>query len=237
MIRAEGLTRSFGGSAVVRDVSFEVRAGEVVGFLGPNGAGKTTTIRMLLGLLRPSSGTALLDRPVGYLPETFSGYESLSVAAYLRFWCRVRRLDATTEIPEALAATDLSALARRPIRRLSKGQRQRVGLAQAVLGSPRSLVLDEPTIGLDPSQLVDARRLMRAAADDGAAVLFSTHLLAEASAVCDRIVVVVGGRVVAEERPGSATDLEERFLRLVGAAELSGTGSIGEPVTDAEPVA
>ena len=222
MIRAEGLTRSFGGRVAVHDVSFQVSPGEVVGFLGPNGAGKTTTIRMLLGLLRPSSGIAEVDRPVGYLPETFVGYEALSVGAYLRFWCRVRSIDGDAVAP-ALEATDLTELHRRPIGRLSKGQRQRVGLAQAVLGSPASLVLDEPTIGLDPSQIVDARRLMRAAAERGGAVLFSTHLLAEAAAVCDRIVVVVGGRIVAEERPGSSDELEERFLRLVGRAELSAT--------------
>ena len=220
MIRAAGLRRSFGGSEVVHDVSFEVAPGEVVGFLGPNGAGKTTTIRMLLGLLRPSSGEAHLTRPVGYLPETFEGYGALSVRSYLEFWCRAHRLDRTAVVPPALAATDLEGLQRRPIRRLSKGQRQRVGLAQAVLGQPASLVLDEPTIGLDPSQLVDARRLMRDRADQGAAVLFSTHILSEAASVCDRIVVIVGGRVVAEEVPGSSTELEERFLRLVGAAQL-----------------
>lgn len=232
MIRADGLTRAFGGATVVRDVSFTVEPGEVVGFLGPNGAGKTTTIRMLLGLLRPSSGSTTLDRPCGYLPENFAGYEALSVGAHMRFWCRAHELDPGEAIPPALAATGLDELVGRPIRRLSKGQRQRVGLAQAILGAPRSLVLDEPTIGLDPSQLVDARSVMRTAADDGAAVLFSTHLLAEAAAVCDRIVVIVGGTVVAEERPGSTEELEERFLRLVGAAELSSAAGLSSAPGD-----
>jgi len=221
MIRADGLTRSFAGRAAVDDVSFAVAPGEVVGFLGPNGAGKTTTIRMLLGLLRPSTGRVEITRPVGHLPEAFAGYDALSVEQQLRFWCRVRDLDPDEAIPPALAATDLTELARRPLRRLSKGQRQRVGLAQAVLGDPPTLVLDEPTIGLDPAQLVDARRLVRDAAGRGAAVLLSTHLLAEASAVCDRIVVIVGGRIVAEEVPGSSDELEERFLRLVGEGSLS----------------
>jgi ABC-2 type transport system ATP-binding protein len=221
MIRVDGLTRSFAGRVVVDGVTFAVAPGEVVGFLGPNGAGKTTTIRMLLGLLRPSAGHVELARPVGHLPETFTGYDALSVDQQLRFWCRVRGLDPAEAIPPALAATDLTDLARRPLRRLSKGQHQRVGLAQAVLGDPPALVLDEPTIGLDPAQLVDARRLVRSAADRGAAVLLSTHLLAEASAVCDRIVVLVGGRVVAEEVPGSSADLEDRFLRLVGEGSLS----------------
>jgi ABC-2 type transport system ATP-binding protein len=221
MIRADGLTRSFGGRVVVDDVSFEVQPGEVVGFLGPNGAGKTTTIRMLLGLLRASAGRSELGRPTGYLPENFTGYDALSVRGYLRFRCRLLGLEAAEAMPAAMVAAGVAELGPRPIARLSKGQRQRVGLAQAVLGAPASLVLDEPTIGLDPSQLVDARRLVRRAADEGAAVLLSTHLLAQAAAVCDRIVVVVGGRVVAEEVPGSTDELEERFLRLVGAAELS----------------
>jgi len=221
MIRADGLTRSFAGRVVVDDVTFAVEPGEVVGFLGPNGAGKTTTLRMLLGLLRPTAGRAEVARPVGHLPEGFVGYDPLSVEQQLRFWCRIRGLDPDAAIPPALAATDLTELAGRPLRRLSKGQRQRVGLAQAVLGRPPALVLDEPTNGLDPAQLVDARRLVRDAAEQGAAVLLSTHLLAEAAAVCDRIVVIVGGRIVAEEVPGSSDELEDRFLRLVGEGSLS----------------
>ena len=220
MIVADGLTRTFAGRVVVDDVSFTVGAGEVVGFLGPNGAGKTTTLRMLLGLLRPTGGRAEVTRPVGHLPESYRGYDALSVEGQLRFWCRAHDLDPDEAIPPALAATGLEDLARRPLRRLSKGQHQRVGLGQAVLGWPPSLVLDEPTVGLDPTQLVDARRLVREAADRGSAVLLSTHLLAEASAVCDRIVVIVGGRVVAEEVPGSSQELEERFLRLVGEGSL-----------------
>lgn len=220
MIRAESLARSFGGVDAVHDVSIRVEPGEVVGLLGPNGAGKTTTIRMLLGLLRPSSGTADIEGSVGYLPESFSADDVTSVERYLRFWCRIRRLD-EAEVEPAIAAADLGALRRRPIGRLSKGQRQRVGIARALLGSPSSLVLDEPTIGLDPGQVVDARGIVRSAAGRGAAVLVSTHLLAEAAATCDRIVILVGGLVVAEESPGSAEELEDRFLRLVGAASLS----------------
>jgi ABC-2 type transport system ATP-binding protein len=220
VIAAEGLSRSFGGRQVVRDVRFTVSPGEVVGFLGPNGAGKTTTMRMLLGLLRPSSGRARLAGRAGYLPEQFAAYDALTVEGYLRFCCRMKRLPASAVAP-ALDAARVAELARRPIGRLSKGQRQRVGLAQAVLGSPPALLLDEPTIGLDPRQVVDARALVRGSADDGAAVLVSTHLLAEAAAMCDRVVVIAAGSVVAEERPGEAADLEDRFLRLVAEAELS----------------
>ena len=204
---------------MLREVAFRVEPGEVVGLLGPNGAGKTTTIRLLLGLLRPSAGTARIAGRAGYLPETFAAYDSLSVTGYLRFCCRLRELP-NAAIELALAAARAEDLARRPIGRLSRGQRQRVGLAQAFLGAPPALVLDEPTTGLDPEQIVDARAVLRESAADGAAVLVSTHLLAEAAAICDRVVVLVGGAVVAEERPGEAADLEARYLGLVGQAGL-----------------
>ena len=204
----------------MQDVTFTVASGEVVGLLGPNGAGKTTTMRLLLGLLRPSAGTARVDGRVGYLPEAFTAYEALSVRAYLRFCCRMKRLDVAAVDP-ALRAVGVEDLADRPFGRLSKGQKQRVGLAQAVLGQPPALILDEPTIGLDPQQVVDARALVRRSADAGAAVIVSTHLLAEVAAVCDRVVVLARGRVVAVEEPGEAGELEARFLQLVGEAELS----------------
>ena len=217
MITAEGVSRSFGGRRVLHDVSFRVAPGEVVGLLGPNGAGKSTTIRILLGLLRPSDGRARLDGRAGYLPEVFTAYDALTVAGYLRFCCRTRRIP-TSAIAPALDAACAADLATRPTGRLSRGQRQRVGLAQAVLGSPPALVLDEPTSGLDPQQVVDARRLVRDAADAGTAVLVSTHVLTEAAAVCDRVVVLAGGSVLAEEVPGDAGDLEARYLRLVAEA-------------------
>jgi len=221
VIAARELSRRFGGRTVVEAVSFSVGPGEVVGFVGPNGAGKTTTMRMLLGILRPSSGEAAVDGPVGYLPEGFAAYDALSVRSYLRFMTRVKRVPGE-DAERAMTAAGVADLAGRPVARLSKGQRQRVGIAQSLLGSPPAYVLDEPTQGLDPKQVVEARALVRSlATDHGAAVLLSTHLLAEASAVCDRVVVIVAGRVVAEERPGEAGDLEARFLRLVGERELS----------------
>jgi ABC-2 type transport system ATP-binding protein len=219
VIEARALTRRFGGREVVHGVSFRVEPGEVVGFLGPNGAGKTTTMRMLLGLLRPDGGDAGVDGPVGFLPETFVGYDALSVRGYLAFIGGMKRASAD-EVDRVAAAAGVADLLRRPIVRLSKGQRQRVGLAQALLGRPPSYVLDEPTQGLDPKQVVDMRAVIKALAKSDGAVLLSTHLLAEASAVCDRVVVIAKGRVRAEERPGAAPDLEERFLRLVGEAEL-----------------
>jgi len=221
LIEARGLTRHFGGREVVSDVSFTVSPGEVVGFLGPNGAGKTTTMRMLVGLLRPHSGIARVDGRLGYLPEQFTAYEALSVRSYLGFMARAKEVG-DDHVERAMASAGVADLARRPFGRLSKGQRQRVGLAQAILGRPPGYVLDEPTQGLDPKQVVDARALIRSLAEaDGAAVLLSTHLLAEAAAMCDQVVVIVRGRVMATERPSAAGDLEARFLRLVGEAELA----------------
>jgi ABC-2 type transport system ATP-binding protein len=225
VIEAVGLTKRFGGRVAVDDVGFVVAAGEVVGFLGPNGAGKTTTIKLLLGLLRPDSGRAARPPRVGYLPEQVAAYPQMGVARYLGFLAALKgvgRGSVGGEVERAMAAATVADLAGRPIGRLSKGQRQRVGLAAAFLGQPPAYVLDEPTSGLDPRQIVDARSAIRALADgEGGAVLLSTHVLAEAAAVCDRVVVIVGGRIVAEERPGDAPDLEARFLRLVGEAGLS----------------
>jgi ABC-2 type transport system ATP-binding protein len=220
LIEAVGLARSFGGRPAVREAGFTVAPGEVVGFLGPNGAGKTTTMRMLLDLLRPDAGAVQVDGPVGYLPEVFAPYDALTVASYLRYMARMKRV-ASDDVARVIGAAGLDGMERRPVGRLSKGQRQRVGLAQALLGSPPAYVFDEPTQGLDPRQVVDVRALLRSLAGEGAAVLLSTHLLAEAANVCDRVVVIAAGRVVAEERPGSSGDLEARFLRLVGEAELS----------------
>jgi ABC-2 type transport system ATP-binding protein len=214
VITVDDVSRRFGGRRVLHGVSFGVAPGEVVGLLGPNGAGKSTTIRILLGLLRPSGGRAGVEGRAGYLPEVFNAYDALTVAAYLRFCCRTRGLPPSAVGP-ALDAACAADLAGRPTGRLSRGQRQRVGLAQAVLGAPPALVLDEPTSGLDPQQVVDARRLVRDAAAAGSAVLVSTHVLSEAAAVCDRVVVLAGGTVLAEEAPGEAGDLEARYLRLV----------------------
>lgn len=217
MIEASGLTKRFGRRTAIEDVSLRVNEGEVVAFLGPNGAGKTTTMRILLGTLRPDVGEAKVTRPVGYVPESFPAYDALSVRSYLAFVARLKRTDGVDAAMERAGVADLAG---RPVQRLSKGQRQRVGLAQALLGSPRAFVLDEPTIGLDPKQIVETRRVISSLRSE-AAVLLSTHLLAEAKQICDRVVVIVKGRIVAEERPSQTPDLEQRFLRLVGESELA----------------
>jgi ABC-2 type transport system ATP-binding protein len=219
VIEARGLSKSFGGRAAIDDVSFRVEVGEIVGFLGPNGAGKSTTMRILLGTLRADAGEATVDGPTGYLPESFAAYDALSVRSYLRFIAKLKNVRDDQAVDRAMDRSGVADLASRPVERLSKGQRQRVGMAQALLGSPRAYILDEPTIGLDPAQIVEARRVI-AGLREGAAVLLSTHVLSEAAEVCDRVVVIVRGRVVSEERPGSTPDLEDRFMRLVGEAEL-----------------
>lgn len=221
MIEASRLRRSFGATPAVVDASFRVDPGEVVGLLGPNGAGKTTVLGMLLGLVRPDAGIARIGERVGYLPERFMGYDALTVRGYLRYMAAVKQASAA-DLDRVIEAMDLGGVRHRILGRLSRGQYQRVGWAQALLlGPPAAYVLDEPTQGLDPAQVVVARQTLRAVADAGAAVVFSTHLLAEAAAVSDRVVVMAAGRVVADEPAGDAATLEERFLRLVGEAELT----------------
>jgi len=216
MIEVEGLTRITGGRRILDGVSFRVGPGEVVGFLGPNGAGKTTTLRVLAGALPPGGGTvrvagdapplesAASRRRVGYLPENVPVVGRVSALEYVAFAGRARgrsRAGADHEAREHLADVGLADAASRPVRELSKGERQRVGLAAALAGDPDVLLLDEPTSGLDPAQLVTVRELIRRQ-QGRRAVLFSTHLLGEVASTCDRVVVLHAGRVVAERPTG-----------------------------------
>jgi ABC-2 type transport system ATP-binding protein len=203
-------------------VSFAVGRGEVAALLGPNGSGKSTLMRCLIGYFSPTAGAVRVGgidvaqrpvearREVGYLPEQVMLYPELRVRRYLRFVAGMKRLDAAAArraVDQAVARCGLEAVADRPNGALSKGYRQRVGLAQALLGDPPVLVLDEPTVGLDPVQTMEMRDLLRRL--DGCTVLLSTHVLAEAGALCSRIVIMSGGRVVAEDTPaGLASRLE-----------------------------
>jgi len=237
MIEVRDLTKTFGAVEAVRGISFRVEAGEIVGFLGPNGAGKTTTMRILAGIFPPTSGEVRIAgrdpardplacrRAVGYFPEYAPFYPDLRVAGYLRFVARMKRLpraERAGAVAQVLAWCGLEGVAGRRVGTLSKGYRQRVGLAQALCGNPPILILDEPTIGLDPEQVVEIRDLVRALGGSRT-VFFSSHILSEVEALCERVIVVARGRLVGE---GTARELSERVgrrqrvvLRVDGPAE------------------
>jgi len=212
-LSARNLTKRYGTIQALTQVAFEIRRGEVVGFLGPNGAGKSTTMKLLTGYLAPTSGTALINghdlrteplacrQSIGYLPEELPLYLDMRVDAYLDHVARLKGVAPArrrAEVVEAIEAAHLTANAKRHIRKLSKGNRQRVGLAQALLGKPPILILDEPTSGLDPSQVENFRALVTRLAPDHA-ILLSTHILSEVEAACSRVVFILGGRTVADE--------------------------------------
>ncbi len=213
MIEVQGLTKFYGALPAIQDVSFRVEAGEIVGFLGPNGAGKTTTMRILTGFAPPSAGTARIDgfdvrerpvevkRRVGYLPENVPLYPEMRVRKFLKYVAEVKGIPREIRLKEtdrALERCGLSEVADRIIRNLSKGYRQRVGLAQALLGNPPVLILDEPTVGLDPRQIIEIRRMIQSLAPEHT-VLLSTHILPEVAMICRRVVIIHRGRVVAQD--------------------------------------
>jgi ABC-2 type transport system ATP-binding protein len=210
MIKADHLTKRYGGVTAVSNLTFSCQPGEIVGLLGPNGAGKTTTLRLLTGYLPPSSGEAMIAghhtvseslaarQHLGYLPETVPLYPEMTVEGYLHFIGQVRRLDSVGDrVDDVLEAVGLLDRAESFIGKLSKGMRQRVGLAQALLHDPDVLILDEPTIGLDPAQIVEIRQLI---ADVGRqrTVLLSTHILAEVEQICSRVILLMNGRIYAD---------------------------------------
>jgi ABC-2 type transport system ATP-binding protein len=219
MIEVAGLTKRYGPTLAVSDVSFEVRKGEVLGFLGPNGAGKTTTMRVITGYLPPSEGKVLVagydvveepleaKRRTGYLPETPPVYPDMTVTEYLGFVARIKgvaRKEMKTRISEVIEKCAITDHQHRQIGKLSKGYRQRVGLAQALIHNPDVLILDEPTAGLDPKQIIETRELIRGLAGQHTIVL-STHILPEVSKTCDRVVVINQGKVVAVGTPDELT--------------------------------
>ena len=215
MLEVQNLSKSFFGTVAVDDVSFRVGSGEILGFLGPNGAGKTTTMRMITGFLSPTAGTVTLDgidisdraieakRQLGYLPESLALYPEMRVKEYVRFraeLCGVPRREVASRTKDALATCFVDDVADRPIANLSKGYRQRVGLAGALVHRPKVLVLDEPTVGLDPRQIVKVRELIRNLRKDHT-ILLSTHILPEVELVCDRVLIIDKGRIVASGTP------------------------------------
>ena len=217
MIQVENLTKYYGDLAAIKDVSFDVDKGEILAFLGPNGAGKTTTMRILTAYMPPSAGSARVAgydvfndslevrRRVGYVPETVPLYPEMAVRSYLDFVARLRRVDDCRKRVEAVMETcHVADYAETAIGKLSKGYRQRVGLAQALVHDPEILILDEPTLGLDPKQIIEVRELIRSLGGERTIIL-STHILSEASQVCGRVVIINEGQIVAEDTPERLT--------------------------------
>ena len=274
MIKVEHLTRYYGTTRAVEDVSFDVPAGAVAALLGPNGSGKSTLMRVLTGYLSPTSGRVsvggidVTNRPlaarrqIGYLPEQVSLYPELTVQRFLTFVAAVKGLGGSARraaVSDVIERCALTEVARKLTGKLSKGFRQRVGLAQALVGDPPLLVLDEPTVGLDPVQTVEMRGLLRGLA--GRTVLLSTHILSEASALCSHILILDRGRLLAQDTPdglarrladvghltvrvdGPPADVAAALATLPGVTRVDRAAADGQPgnafaivVADPEPV-
>jgi ABC-2 type transport system ATP-binding protein len=232
MIEVRNLTKRYGEFVAVRDISFTASPGQILGFLGPNGAGKTTTMRIITGFMPATSGTVkvagydIFDdsyevrKRIGYLPENPPLYSDMTVTGYLRFVGRIRgisRAELNDSVDRVLRKCGLTEVTTRVIGHLSKGFRQRVGLAQALVHNPNVLVLDEPTIGLDPRQIIEIRTLIRELSAERTVIL-STHILPEVSQLCQKVVIINAGRIVVEDTLANLTQemsLEQVFLRYV----------------------
>ena len=237
MIEAKGICKAYGSILALEDVSFRVDAGEVVGLLGPNGAGKTTLMKVLTGYLQPDEGEVLIDdldvltdtlavqKRIGYLPENAPLYPEMSVQAHLKMMAGLRQIPASDRpalISKAVRATSLEDHLTRPISQLSKGFRQRVGLAQTILHEPKLLILDEPTVGLDPTQIIEVRHLIRRLAERST-VLLSTHILSEVEAVCDRVIILLNGEVKVDARLSELSSQAATILVL-----QQGSGNVAD---------
>jgi len=237
MIALESVSKRYGSRTIIHDMSFTVGKGEIVGFLGPNGAGKTTTMRMIAGYTTATSGRVSVAgfdmatqnedaaRKLGYLPEQPPLYDVLDVSSYLRFVAKAKGVPAreiASDLDRVIAACRLESVVQREIYKLSKGFRQRVGLAQALLGKPEVLLLDEPTAGLDPGQIQEAREVIRAFGEDHA-VLLSTHILPEVTLICRRVAIINQGRLLAIDSPASLQKASERansvYLEITAPAQ------------------
>ena len=227
MIKIEHLVKNYGANCAVDDISFEVGEGEIVGFLGPNGAGKSTTMNILTGYLSSTSGKAsiagidILTDPIGakkligYLPEQPPLYLDMTVEEYLNFIYNLKgcKLDRESHLAEICETVKIKDVYHRVIRALSKGYRQRVGIAQALIGRPKVIIFDEPTVGLDPKQIIEIRNLIRGLGK-AHTVILSTHILQEVQAVCDRIVIINKGKIVANEKTENISAVVEKNRRF-----------------------
>lgn len=263
MIEVDGVSRQFGSIAAVKDVSFKVERGEVVGFLGPNGAGKTTMMRILTCFIPPSSGVAKVDgldvtrhslevrRKIGYFLERVAMYPDMRVYPFLRFAAEVKGVGRSRRkhaVYEAMEMCGLVHMKDRIINNLSKGYRQRVGLAQALLNNPEVLVLDEPTIGLDPEQVSEIRKVIKGLSGQRTVIL-SSHILSEVSMICSKVIIMDRGRVIAVDTPenlgsllqekvvtnvrieGASASVQEALKKIAGVCKVEAREKISESVT------
>ena len=246
IVEAKGLTKYYGSFPAIEDVNFTARRGEVLGFLGPNAAGKTTTMRIVTGYMPPTTGTVLVDgydilgdslevrKRIGYLPESVPLYTDMTVREYLSFMGALRGMDKkriTARIPDVVELCHLEDYIDSYISKLSKGFRQRTGIAQAIIHEPELLILDEPTVGIDPIQVVDTRNLIRGLGGDRTVIL-STHILSEASQICDRVLIIYEGQIVAEDKP---ENLAQR-LQNVERVEMEVQGPVEQVARTLENV-
>ena len=255
MIEVNELTKVFGIHHAVDKITFQAKKGEIVGLLGPNGAGKTTTMRMLTGFMPPTSGKAAVAgydvqtqslevrRRVGYLPENVPVYPDMTVYSYLKFWAELRGLKRPHQrVMDIIEQVQLMDRHKSLIRNLSKGMRQRLGLAQAIVHDPEVIILDEPTIGIDPQQVIEVRESVRALGENHT-VLFSTHILSEAEQVCDRVLIMHQGRILAEGPPRNLRRMlqpdEHLYVAIRGASEEKALQLLSniKGVTSVEPTA
>lgn len=232
MIRVENLTKRYGSHCAVNNISFQVGKGEILGFLGPNGAGKSTTMNILTGYLSATDGTVtinghdILDNPnaakasIGYLPEIPPLYPDMTVKEYLNFMCDLKKcaLPRQRHLAEICKVMKIEHVYNRLIKNLSKGYKQRVGMAQALIGNPPVLILDEPTVGLDPNQIIEIRSLIKTLGKNHTVIL-SSHILPEIEAVCDRIVIINDGKIVADDTAENLSDNLSKDRRLLVSIE------------------
>lgn len=228
MIEVENLVKRYGSHMAVDHLSFHVKKGQIYGFLGPNGAGKSTTMNIMTGYVAATEGSVRINgydiltqpeeakRCIGYLPELPPLYQEMTVSEYLKFVSELKRIpkeDRKKQIKEVMEMTMIADVSERLIRNLSKGYKQRVGLAQAILGYPEVIILDEPTVGLDPKQIIEIRDLIRSLGENHTVIL-SSHILSEVSAVCDHIMIISEGRLVASDSPEGLQKLQNKTASL-----------------------
>ena len=229
LIQVENLTKRYGQHLALDNVSFTVNKGEILGFLGPNGAGKSTTMNIITGYISATEGTVKVDgldileqpqeakKKIGYLPELPPLYMDMTVEEYLRFVCRIKKVEKNKEketLYKVMELVKINDMRKRLIKNLSKGYKQRVGLAQAMIGSPEVLILDEPTVGLDPKQIIEIRNLIKGLGKQHTIIL-SSHILSEVSAVCDRVMIIDKGKIVASDSPDNLSRRMSQSNRLV----------------------